>query len=98
MASAELSVEVVYAAAGRCVVEKLKVPAGTTLFEAVQRSGLLQRFPEIDPALPRLGVHGRLREPQATVADGDRVEIYRPLRADPKDARRQRLAHKRRQR
>ena len=90
-AEALLAVEVVYATPLAQTVVTLRVPAGTTVAEAFERSGLPRRFPEIGPAA-KLGVFGRLVDPNTFVCDGDRVEIYRPLVADPKQARRRRAA------
>jgi putative ubiquitin-RnfH superfamily antitoxin RatB of RatAB toxin-antitoxin module len=85
-----LDIEVAYATPAEQPVVPLTVPAGSTLRSAVLQSGLLQRFPEIDLERCRVGVFGRLRRLDEPVEDGDRVEIYRPLLADPKEARRQR--------
>jgi uncharacterized protein len=85
-----VTVEVVYALPERAALACVEVPAGATLREAIERSGLLQRFPEIDLGRNRVGVFGRLRALEEQVADGDRLEIYRPLAADPKEQRRRR--------
>jgi uncharacterized protein len=66
------------------------IPVGATLREAIERSGILREFPQIDLTRHKVGVFGRLRGLDEAVADGDRVEIYRPLPADPKDMRRRR--------
>jgi hypothetical protein len=60
--------------------------------EAIERSGLLAEFPEIDLANNKLGIWNKLAKPDALLRDKDRVEIYRPLIADPKEVRRQRAA------
>lgn len=85
-----VDVEVAYAGPGGQAVIPLQVPAGTTVMAAIERSGLLERFPEIDWAVNTVGVFGRRVDPVAVVRDGDRVEIYRPLAADPREARRAR--------
>ncbi len=85
-----LRVEVVYARPERQLLLPLEVPEGTTLIEAVRRSGILREFPELDLAEAKLGVFGRIRPATEALRDGDRVEIYRPLLADPKEARRKR--------
>ena len=82
-----LSIEVVYARPDEQVVVALSVPDGTTAREAVERSGLAARFPEI-ACEPRLGVFGKSVTPETPLAAGDRIEIYSPLIADPKQARR----------
>lgn len=85
-----LRIEVAYARAERQLLRALEVAAGTTLIEAVRQSGILQEFPEIDPARASFGVFGRIRPADTVLQEGDRVEIYRPLLADPKEARRRR--------
>jgi putative ubiquitin-RnfH superfamily antitoxin RatB of RatAB toxin-antitoxin module len=87
-----LRIEVVYALPGEQVVIALSVPEGTTAAEALERSGLAERFPET--AASPIGVFGRVVAPDTALSDGDRVEIYRPLVADPKQARRRRAAGK----
>lgn len=95
MANAEMiRVEVVYALPDRQRLLTLEVPPGTTMIEAVQRSGLLLEFPDIDPATAPMGIFGkREAEPALRVLQaGDRVELYRPLLVDPKEARKARAA------
>lgn len=65
----------------------LVVPDGTSLQEAVRMSRLIDGD---NMQMPRLGVYGKLKAAESPVRDGDRIEIYRPLRADPKAARRKR--------
>ena len=67
---------------------KLDVPEGSTLREAIERSGLLERFPEIDLSVNKVGVFGKLSRLDATLSDGDRVEIYRPITVDPETVER----------
>ncbi len=98
MASAELQVEVAYATAQEQVVVALALPAGSTVGEAITRSGLLARFPEIDLGHSRVGIFGVLARLNDPLEDGARVEIYRPLIANPKDVRRRRAAAQRRPR
>lgn len=85
-----LHVEVVYALPQRQELVKLTLPVGSTLQQAVEASGLLQRYPEIDLGKLKLGVYGKLSKPDALLRDRDRVEIYRPLIADPKEVRKKR--------
>jgi putative ubiquitin-RnfH superfamily antitoxin RatB of RatAB toxin-antitoxin module len=73
---------------------ELRVEAGTTLREAVTRSGLAARHPTVE--LGRAGIWGRVRPPGTLLHDGDRVELYRPLTVDPKEARRVRAEVRRR--
>jgi hypothetical protein len=70
--------------------ETLRVPAGTTVRSVIERSRLLERHPEIDLTQNRVGIYARFVSLEALVKDGDRVEVYRPLPADPKELRRQR--------
>ncbi|VVE28497.1 protein RnfH [Pandoraea morbifera] len=87
----ELSVEVCYALPDQQTIVAVAVPQGGTMREAIERSGLLQRFPELDLARMKVGVFGKVRALDAAVEAGDRVEIYRALRADPKVARQRRV-------
>lgn len=82
-------ISVVYALADRQEIVKLAVASTTTVAEAVQRSGLLQRYPEIAAAPLNCAVYSRIVEPTSVVAAGDRIEILRPLLIDPKENRRQ---------
>lgn len=92
-----IPVEVAYASPAEQVLLQLHVACGTTLAQAVALSGVLDRFPQIDLQRQRVGIWSRLVLPDEILKPGDRVEIYRPLLADPKDVRRQRAAHKARQ-
>lgn len=85
-------VEVVYARTDVQVVVPVELAPGATLEQAVRRSGILERFPEIDLQRQRVGVWGRLGSLSMRLRAGDRVEIYRPLIADPKENRRRRAA------
>lgn len=85
-----ITVEVAYATPAKQVLIALEVPAGCTVGEAIKRSDLQQAFPglEIDPAA--VGIFSRKISLDQALRDGDRVEIYRPLQADPKETRRRR--------
>jgi len=85
-----MAVEVVYALADEQIVVTLRVPAGTTAREAVQLSGLGDRYPAIVSGVRVLGIYGRVVTDDTVLQPGDRVEIYRELAADPKQARRRR--------
>ncbi|WP_394560757.1 RnfH family protein [Aquipseudomonas alcaligenes] len=91
---AEIVVEVVYALAGEQKLLSLSVPLGTTAREAALRSALHEHFPGLDLASAPLGIFGKvLAKPEERVLEaGERVEIYRPLLADPKDVRKARAA------
>ena len=90
--TAQIHVEVVYGRQDRQKVAVVALSEGATLREAVERSGLLAEFPEIDLAKNKLGIWNKLAKADAVVRDRDRVEIYRPLIADPKEVRKQRAA------
>lgn len=83
-------VEIAYALPDEQVILKLDVPPGTSLRAAIEQSGILRRFPQIDLQRDRIGVYSRIASLEETAAPGDRIEIYRPLLADPKEVRRQR--------
>ena len=87
-----IRVEVVYALADWQEVIPLTLPVGTTLQQAVEASGLSAKYPDIDPAKGKFGLYSKLARPDAVLRDRDRVEIYRPLIADPKEVRKQRAA------
>ena len=94
MAEATIEVQVCYALPDSSFLRSLNVPAGTTIGQAVAQSGLLQAIPGIDLAINKVGIHGK-RQPLATgLREHDRVEVYRPLQADPKEARRRRAGNK----
>ena len=83
-----MQIEVAYALPERQEILALKVEAGCTLKEAILRSGILERFPEIDIERDATGIFGQIMPLTQILREGDRVEIYRPLTADPRIARR----------
>jgi hypothetical protein len=85
-----INIEVVYALPGEQTLLKRSVPAGTTVAEALQASGVLAKHAEIDMDKNKLGIFGKLTKADAVLRDKDRIEIYRPLIADPKEVRRKR--------
>jgi len=87
-----ISIEVVYALPKKQEVFTLKLPEGTTVRQAIEASGVLQKYPEIDLLKNKLGIFARLVKQDASLRNRDRVEIYRPLIADPKEVRKQRAA------
>ena len=84
-----IRIEVAYATPEEQSILSLEVPSGTTADEAVRLSGIEEQFPEIDLGRNRLGIFGKLVKAGEVLAAGDRVEIYRPLTADPKVVRRE---------
>ena len=85
-------IEVVYARSDIQVLIPLEVEEGTTLRSAIERSGVLERFPEIELEKSKVGIFGKLSKLDAVLRARDRVEIYRPLIADPKEVRKKRAA------
>jgi putative ubiquitin-RnfH superfamily antitoxin RatB of RatAB toxin-antitoxin module len=86
----QLSIELVYGLPQRQTLISLMVPLDTTVEQAIKQSGLLNIYPDIDLALNKVGVWNRACKLNDVLKDGDRVEIYRPLIADPKEIRKRR--------
>ena len=84
--------EVAYALKDRQVILVVETGKQMTAIEAVKASGILDSFPELDADNLKLGIFGKLAKADAALSEGDRVEIYRPLIADPKEARKKRAA------
>ena len=87
-----IRVEVVYPLPQKQEIIAVSLPVGATVIQAIEASGILQKYPEIDLAKNKLGVFAKLVKPDTVLRDRDRVEIYRPLIADPKEVRKQRAA------
>ncbi len=92
MADDVLEVQVAYAKPEEQYIVVLEVEQGTTLEQAIERSGILARYPEIDSQSAKVGIFGKAASRTTKLSAGDRVEIYRPLIADPKEARKKRAA------
>lgn len=88
----QVRVQVCYATAAREILRELVVDAGTSIEQAIGQSGLLRDFPGIDLARQPVGIFGKKRPLDTVVRERDRIEIYRALVADPKNARRRRVA------
>ena len=86
-----VEIEVVYALPDRQTLIRRSMPAGTTVADGIRLSGVLDKHPEIDLAVNKLGIFGKLTKADAVLRDRDRIEIYRPLIADPKEVRRKRV-------
>lgn len=89
-ATGQILIEVAYALPDRQTLIALKVPSNTTLQQAILLSGICQQHPEIDLDNTVVGIFSTIASLQTALKAGDRVEIYRPLQIDPKQARRQR--------
>jgi uncharacterized protein len=87
-----LEIEVAWATPDEEVIIALRLPRGATALNAIERSGILQRVPAIDLTKNKIGVFGKLVAPDYVLHQYDRVEIYRPLIADPKEIRRLRAS------
>lgn len=90
----KLTVEVAYATPERQKIIHCRVPPQTTLIEAVESSGLVALFPELDLTTVTFGIWGKVKPAKTLLEDGQRIEVYRPLIADPKESRRRRAAKK----
>ncbi len=87
-----ITVEVAYALPNQQLIIPVQVSAETNAETAIQASGILTKFPEIDLNVNQIGIFGKLTKLDTPLRHLDRVEIYRPLIADPKEVRKQRAA------
>ena len=83
-----MNVGIAYANKKKQLWIKLEVPDGSTVQEAIQHSGLLKQFPEIDLKTQKVGIFGKLAKLDAIVEEGSRIEIYRAITADPESVER----------
>lgn len=86
----QIHVQVCYATPASVFLRDVTVAAGATLRDAIELSGLLQAMPELDLAALQVGIYAKKKTLDTVLRDHDRVELYRPLIADPKQARRRR--------
>ncbi|MDP3679147.1 MAG: RnfH family protein [Methylotenera sp.] len=89
---AEITVEVAYALPTEQLIVPVRMQNGVSAEQAIQASGILSKFPEIDLSVNKIGIFGKLAKLESPLRHLDRVEIYRPLIADPKEVRKQRAA------
>ena len=89
-----ITVEIIYIKPGSQNSLTLKIPQGSNINQAINRSGVLRHFPEIDLTVNKVGVFSKIQDLDTLLCEGDRIEIYRPLVADPKEARRRRAKNK----
>ena len=94
MSIQSINVEVAYALPGKQIIRAVNIDSGTTIGAAIVQSGIMMDFPDLDFELEnaKVGIFGKVAAMTTVLADGDRVEIYRPLIADPKEVRRKRAA------
>ena len=90
----KIIIEVAYALPSEQFLVAIDVEQGTTAEQAVKLSGVLEKFPDIDLTKNKLGIFGKAIKSDEVLRDKDRVEIYRPLIADPKESRRKRAEKK----
>ena len=90
MSDEKIKIELVYALPTEQFLLMSEVPKGTTIAEAVKLSGIQEKHPEIDLEKGKFGIFGKLSKTDTVLREKDRVEIYRPLSADPKEVRRKR--------
>lgn len=93
-ASNLINIQLCYAKAEQQCLLNLSVPTGTTILQAIEASDLIRQVPEIDISVLRVGIYSKLKTLATVVCDGDRIEIYRPLIADPKESRRRRAENR----
>ncbi len=89
-----INIELVYIKPDSQSILKLDVDKGTTIQQALESSGLLEQFPEIDLNVNKVGIYSKIKPLDTVLKADDQVEIYRPLLADPKEARRRRASKK----
>ena len=87
-----ITVEVAYALPHKQALLEIQVPVGTTVLEAAQRSGISEKFGGLDLDNAKFGIYAKVVAPTQVLREGDRVEVYRPLVADPKEVRKARAA------
>jgi len=92
--TAQLQVEICYATPDLQIRKPVRVDAGATVQQAIMQSGVLRECTAIDLTVCRVGIYGKLKTLETVLRDRDRIEIYRPLIADPMDSRRRRVAKK----
>jgi putative ubiquitin-RnfH superfamily antitoxin RatB of RatAB toxin-antitoxin module len=83
-----MKIGIAYALPHRQVWYDMDLPEGSTIKDAIERSGILKQFPDIDLAKQKVGIYNKLSKLDALLQEGDRVEIYRPILCDPKTVRR----------
>jgi putative ubiquitin-RnfH superfamily antitoxin RatB of RatAB toxin-antitoxin module len=86
-----IEVEIIYALPNEQILYKVCVPNATEVESAIKRSGILKKYPEIDIKINKIGIFGKFCKLSQKLSAGDRIEIYRPLCADPGEMRRNRI-------
>ncbi len=86
-----MQIGIAYAEPDQQVWLKLEIPEGSTLLDALNRSGILTRFPQVDLKRQKVGIFGKLAKLDTPLREGDRVEIYRPITVDPTKVKRRQV-------
>ena len=89
-----IEVQICYALPDTAFLRTVSLPAGSTVRQAVGQSGVLEQYPLLDLAVNMVGIYGKKKTLDTVLRQHDRVEVYRPLQADPKEARRRRAGNK----
>ena len=87
-----INIEVAYAEPDKQLILPVNIDLGTTVGGAIVQSGMMMQFPDLDIENSKVGIFGKITKMTTVLQEGDRVEIYRPLIADPKEVRRKRAA------
>jgi hypothetical protein len=87
-----IDIEVVYPLPDEQILFKARIEEGLTIRDGIEASGVLGHYPELDPDTMKVGIFGKLAPMKTVLRAKDRIEIYRPLIADPKEVRKQRAA------
>lgn len=88
----QVNVEIAFATPDRQAVVRVTLPKGTSVAEALRASAFAERFPDFDFDAASVGIWGQVVSRDSLVRDGDRIEVYRPLQRDPREARRERAS------
>ncbi len=90
-----INIEILYATAAQSYLLSVAVPIGSTIAQGIEASGILEQCPDIDLTQNKVGIFSKLKSPDDLLKEGDRIEIYRPLKIDPMEARRRRVKNSR---
>ena len=94
MTDSEINIELIYPTPDKQRLINISVPLETTVLQAIDRSKILTKYPEIDLDKNKIGIFSKIVKLTEVLREGDRIEIYRPLIADPKEARKKKAAKK----
>lgn len=89
-----MNVSLAFVSEGQQVWQKLDMPEGCSIRQVIEISGILDEFPQIDLETHKVGIHGKIGELTDTIKEGDRIEIYRPITADPATVKRRPIVAK----